>query len=258
MLGLLALGACARPIGDFGRAETTFTHDVAMPAIGAARTQLEDRPFSGFNRTDQENAMQDRIWRFLVASHSHDWFYDIAMELKRTGLSTASDRRFSTDRYYKWLHGTAYASSAVRYATLASDIDADLATLPETFKSICAVIEVDRERKVAASGIASLDDPTSQAVFARKAENNDAIGWFTRSLRYRYESYSYALDHLLVETPHPQGEGVDARLSDLDQFVIAAEHGQFCAPASGSAPPRAGMRPIPSRYARPVGSNAGS
>jgi hypothetical protein len=258
-LGCLALlGACARPVGDFGRADPSFTHDTAMPALGAARAQLEDRPVSGFNRTDQENAMNDRIWRFLVSNNSHDWFYDIAMELKRTGLSTASDTRFSPDRYYKWLHGTDYASSAVRYATLASDVNADIATLPETFKSICAVLEVDRERAVAASGIASLDDPTSRSVFARKAENSATINWFTRSLRYRYKAYSYALDHLLVETPHPQGEAVDARLGDLDQFVIGAQRGQFCQPAPGVVPPREGMRSIPSRYARPQQSGVGS
>jgi hypothetical protein len=258
-LGLLVvLGGCARPVGDFGRAESSFTHDTVLPAIGSARAQLEGRPVSSFNRTDQENEMHDRIWRFLIAPHSKDWFFDIAVELKRTGLSTASDTRFRIDRYYNRLHGTTYASSKVRYATLASDIDADLATLPDTFASICAVIEVDRERRVAASGIAGLDDPSTQSVIARKAENADAIGWFTRALRYRYGSYSYTLDHLLVETPHPQGQGVDAQLGDLDQFVISAEHGDFCAPSRPNRH-RLGLRPIPSRYATPVPrSNAGS
>jgi hypothetical protein len=59
---LLTLAGCARPTGDFGRAEHNVLHDEVMPAIGKARAKGSD-----FNLADQEVEMRDRIWRYLVA-----------------------------------------------------------------------------------------------------------------------------------------------------------------------------------------------
>ena len=113
---LLLLAGCARPVGDFGRAEPGVVNDQVMPAVGTLRAQLNGEPVSSFNKTDEEVEMADRIWRFMTSGRTRDWFYDVAAEWRRTRLWPGV--KFDTDRYYNWLHGTAYQSSSVRYATI--------------------------------------------------------------------------------------------------------------------------------------------
>jgi hypothetical protein len=222
------LTGCARPVGDFGRAEVDPIHDELMPTLGAKRALKAGEPVSSFNLTDQEQEMRDRIWRYLVAPHAYDWFGDNVAELQRTRLVAPSAKPLKVDLYYLWLHGERFASSRTRYSRLGDDVRSDLDMLPSTFQSICAVLEIERERGVAADGLNLEDDFVRNAV-ARQAENHAAIDWFVRALANRYESYSYALDHLLVETPHEGAVAVNGQLSDLAIGVEAAERGDFCA-----------------------------
>jgi hypothetical protein len=243
---LILIAACARPVGDFGRAAPSFTHDELMPAVGAARADAAGEPVSDFNRTDQEDEMHNRVWRFLIAPHAKDWFFDVAVELKRTRISTASDTRFRKDRYYDWLHETKYESSRIRYATITEDAKMDIATVPETFVSICEVIEIDRQRAIALDGVGPIEVSVAENVAARKYENDQAIGWFVRALRYRFDSYTYALEHLLVETPHEEARETDVQLTILEGYVRRAERGDFC--GDGRYDDGIGRVEIPSRY----------
>lgn len=230
-VGLVLLGAAcvARPTGDFGRASPSWTHDEAMPALGGLkREHLDKKPVSSLNRTDEERLMHDRIWRYLTAPHAKDWMFDISVEFQRTGFGV-TDHMFRTDRYYGLLSGTRYASSHTRFAKLADDISIDLQLLSPTFASICAVIEIDRRRGIAANGAVGLDAALLQEQRDRAAENDETIGWFTRALRYRYESYELALNRLLVETPHQGAVRVDGLLSQMLIGVEQAERGDFCA-----------------------------
>ncbi|PXA90410.1 hypothetical protein DMC47_27535 [Nostoc sp. 3335mG] len=250
MMGTLllagALAACAsRPVGDFGRARPDVVHDQVMPAIGTFMARQRE-PVSNFNQTDQEREMHDRTWRFLVAPHARDWMFDSSAELQRTRIGRARDFTFSTDRYYVWLKKTHYASSRVRYATLGRHILADLDTLPTTFASICAVLEVDRNRQVALASLTNLAPDAARDVAARNYENSFHIEWFVRAVTYRYESYSYALDNLLVETPHEQSIGVDRSLEQLAAWAARATRHDFCSGAD--APAWHGDVVIPSRF----------
>jgi hypothetical protein len=246
---VLLLAGCARPVGDLGRAAPDVIHDDLMPAAGAARARAQGEPVSDFNRTDEETEMADRIWRFETSGHTHDWFFDTIAEWRRTRLLPAGGGpHFTPDRYYNYLHGTAYQSAPVRYATMTEDIEADLATIPDTFAAICKVEAIDHRRRLAAASL-----PAGRAMqpdlTARLIENNREIAEFVAALRYRYESYSYALDHLLVETPYPAARTVDADLRRLEVEVAIAESGDFC----GTGPAPAVSRPplrmqVPSRY----------
>jgi len=251
MLALLvATSACAqRPTGDFGRARPGVLHDEMMPAIGRTRAELAGEPVSQFNLTDQERVMHDRVWRFPVAAHARDWFFDVSVELQRTRLTGARDHNFAPDRYYRWLRQTAFASSHVRYNAVADHVTADLDTMPSTFGAICAVIEVDRQRGVASSEISGIGAGTRANAVARQAENEVQIDWFVRAVTYRYDSYSFALDHLLVETPHEEAIKVDGLLSDLGVYVERAQRGDFCAGAGGAVVKDNGA--IPSRLLMP-------
>lgn len=244
----MMLAACvARPVGDFGRAAPSWTHDTAMPAVGDFIAANRNEPVSTFNKTDQENQMQDRVWRFLVAAHAKDWEFDGSAELQRTRITFPRDENFTIERYYNWLKTTNYQSSRTRYSTVGSHITADLDTLPTTFASICAVIEIDRQRKVAYANLQNgLAPRIAEEVAARKYENDAFIAWFVRALAYRYNSYDYALDNLLVETPHEQSLAVDDALRRMSVFVSRAQRGDFCANAGGGS--GGGSVVIPSRY----------
>jgi len=242
----LASGCVSRPVGDFGRADPSFTHDVMMPTIGNALAKGHHEPVSNFNWTDQEEEMHNRVWRFLVAPHTKDWFYDVAVELQRTRITGETDLRFAVDRYYTWLKRADYGSSRTRYSTVGRHIQADIDTLPTTFTSICQVWEVDRQRDVAESGLSGLEPSVARDVRARRAENDMHINWFVRALDYRYQSYDYALDHLLVETPHEQSLAVDDLLAQMKVYLDRANGGDFCSRQGGSHYDQQSV--IPSRY----------
>ena len=228
------MGACARPTGDFGRAAPSVLHDEIMPAIGAARARADGEPVSAFNLTDQEREMHDRVWRFIIAPHARDWFYDSAVEMQRTRLASNLDTQFFADRYYDSLRSTQFQSSRVRYRKVAHDIEIDIATLPETFAAICRVIAVDRQRAIAVDHVALGAPDGAAQVAARRWENDQKIDWFVRALVYRYQSYSLALDRLLGETPHEEARIVDAQLVRLEPYVERAQAGDFCLDGSGS------------------------
>ena len=67
-----------------------------------------------------------------------------------------------------------------------------------------------------------------------------------RALNYRYDSYDFALDNLLVETPHEQSLAVDDSLRRLSAYVVRANRGDFCSGAGGGH--AGGHVIIPSRY----------
>lgn len=205
-----------------------------MPVVGDFMARQRKEAVSSFNKTDQETEMHDRVWRFLVATHAKDWFYDTAVELQRTRITAATDLNFQIDRYYKWLKSTTYQSSRTRYNTVGSHITADIDTVPSTFAAICAVIEVDRQRAEALRGLSGLDPNAANNVAARKLENDASIAWFVRALNYRYESYDYALNNLLVETPHEQSLAVDEALRRMSVFVTRANRGDFCGAQAGN------------------------
>lgn len=227
---VLLTAACTttRPMGDFGRPRESVLNDEVMPAIGNAKREFIDKkPVSTFNQTDQEREMHDRVWRYLTAAHAKDWSFDTSVEFQRTRIGV-TDHKFKTDRYYKLITSERYASSRVRYSTMADHIALDIDLMPSTFRSICAVIEVDRQRDVAAGELTGLEPAMRQEQRDRKAENDEKIGWFVRAIRYRYESYNYALEHLLVETPHEDAVRVDGLLSQLLGWVEQGERNDFC------------------------------
>lgn len=246
-LVILTVGCVARPVGDFGRAAPSFTHDTAMPLAGDYLAGQREEAVSTFNRTDQEGEMHNRIWRFLIAPHSKDWMFDASVELQRTRIVAARDTEFTIERYYNWLKSTAYQSSRTRYATVGADAQADIDTLPTTFAAICAVVEIDRQRAVALSGLRQGIPPDMGGeVAARKLENDASISWFVRALNYRYDSYDFALDNLLVETPHEQSLAVDEALKRLSVFVGRANRRDFC--GGGNLGTGSGRVIIPSRF----------
>ena len=246
LLAGLATACVSRPVGDFGRAQPGVMHDQVMPYIGSKIAANRGELVSNLNQTDQEREMHDRTWRFLVAAHSRDWMFDTSVELQRTRIGPASDYTYTPERYYNWLRSTPYQSSPTRYNTVGRHILADIDTIPSTFLAICAVQEVDRQRRIALAELPNIEQSVAANVAARRVENQWHVDWFVRALTYRYQSYSYALDHLLVETPHQQSMAVDESLRRMKPYVDRAIRGDFCAGGTGSG--GGGTVTIPSRF----------
>jgi hypothetical protein len=225
---ILVIAGCARPVGDFGRASDSVLHDEVLPGLGGFRAAQSGEPVSVFNLAYQEKEMRDRVWRYLGAPHARDWFYDTMVELERTRVAPHGTFKFKTDLYYLWLASERFASSQVRYSRLKDDIEADVGAMSATFGAICVVEGMNRQRRIAGDGIEGLEPAMLEEAADREAENDLIVGWFTRSVGYRYDSYSYALDHLLVETPHEEAIAVDAALSEMAIQVEAAGRDDFC------------------------------
>lgn len=252
LLAGIAASCVSRPTGDFGRTQPGVLHDSIMPYAGKLIAANRREPVSNLNQTDQEREMHDRTWRFLVAAHSQDWMFDTSVELQRTRIGSARDFRFTPERYYTWLRTTHYQSSTTRYNTVGRHILADIDTVPTTFQAICAVEDVDRQRRVALVELGGIEQSVADNVAARYTENQWHIQWFVRALNYRYESYSYALDHLLVETPHEQSMAVDDNLRRMRTWVDRANRGDFCVSTGGGS---RNSVTIPSRFQTMVPDN---
>jgi hypothetical protein len=233
VLVLLSISACARPIGDFGRAEASPLADSTAHVTDIAREI--SAPASVLNWTDEEREMRDRIWRYLVSPDGYDWLGDSFTELTRLGFGRAHFRPTPKDAYYRWLHGTTFASSPVRYARLSDDVEADLGMMPAVFAAICSVQQIDHQRGIAANGLPGVDPKMRSAAGARRQENDATVRWFSDSLDARYEGYSYALDNLLIDTPHDAAIAADSKLSELRAAVDAADSGDFCSELHGSS-----------------------
>lgn len=231
MLGAaFGMAACARPVGDFGRAQSDVLHDEVLPRVGALAANGREEHVSLFNLTNEEKDMRNRIWRFLVANKAQDWMFDHSVEMQRTRLSKPVDLNFRTDRYYRYLRLDDFASSRGRYLRLSQDVYDDIETIPGAFASICHVMEIERRRQVALSGLYSSNDAVKQQVVAREYENKNFITWFARAVDYRYKSYDVALNRLLVETPHEEAHTVNEYLNRFAVHVGRAKNGEFCDP----------------------------
>ena len=246
LVAALSVTGCVRTAGDFNRRAPSALADGLLPQLGAKRAGLQHEAVSTLLVADEEEAMVNRVWRYLTAPHAADWKFNIAVDLKASRLSPQLPATsFEVTRYYNSLRKDAYASSRVRFTTIAADIDRDIAMLPEAFAAICVVQELDRKRAIALAA-SRLGPVLPVEVADRRLENDNTIAWFVAALRYRYDSYSFALDTLLVETPHQEAREVDWRLGALQLFVVEAMAGHFCA-GGGDVDPDAGGA-IASRY----------
>lgn len=226
VFSLLALSACAQAGGDLGRPrQGAFEKLRAMP----------DRPAVAM--TDEEREMENRIWRYLVAPHADRWAWRASIEQQAKLMSPPDKAPPPADAYARHLMAQPFASSHVRYRAVAADVRTDIALMPQTFASICAVREIDRRRLIAANDVRGLDPARVAAVQIQVQRNDNRIGWFMEALVVRYTGYATALDILLVETPHEEARIVDAELSNLSVWMERAHRGDWCAAAPVTAAP---------------------
>ena len=228
MLAVLSTGpANAQQLGDFGRLEPGVVNDDLLPLVDPNRKGTNGKPLAGMNVTDEEIEMRDRVWRFLAAPQVKDWAWAYTAEIRPAKAGGGTKKQIG--KYYRWLSAQRYDSSHARFNTIAEHAGLDIDTLPATFASICTVIEVDRQRGVAVAEIDGIDKKLLAKVDKRDRDNGLFISRFILALNFRYNSYQYALDHLLVETPSREAVDVDTALHELSRWVYRANAHDFCA-----------------------------
>ena len=214
---LLGFTSACSQTGDLGR-------------VHQAPASFFDRPFglqakSDFSiiEGDEEKQMRNVTQRFVSTIDGRSWLTSIRNIVRRIegGKPLESD-------YYLWLRSQPFSSDAGRYNALLGEVELDSITLPNVFTAICAVQEKDRRRSIAAEAIVQTDLETLNALSERRRANNENTAKFTAILGFRYDSYSYALEHLLVESPHELARQVDDKLNILAVQVQVAEANQFC------------------------------
>jgi len=220
-------------------------NDDLLPLLDPNRKGTNGRPLGGMNVTDEEIEMRDRIWRFLAAPQVKDWAWPYSAELRPAKAGGGTPKQIG--KYYRWLSEQRYSSSHARYNLISEHAGWDIGTLPGVFKSICIVIDIDRQRGVAVADIDGLDPAMLAKVDRRDKDNGIFILRFISALNFRFSSYQYALDHLIVETPGKEAVEVDAVLDDLSVWVDRANAHDFCSGGVVFAGGRGDDKALPSR-----------
>lgn len=222
LMGLLVSVSACSSTGDFGRVRN------APPSF------LDQRPGSDLQgnlqivQTDEEKQMRRSGQRFVSTFDDNSWL----SRIRFTANALAGEYPNEAD-YYRWLRSQPFGASSARYGALENEVTTDSMTLPAAFFSICAVQQTDSRRAIAAQSLTNVEPETLALLAQRRQENNQYISEFIAVIGFRYDSYSYALEHLLVETPHEAARRVDNKLNTLAVQVQVAQANQFCSTPAG-------------------------
>ncbi len=169
--------------------------------------------------------MQNLMQRFFSPMQKQSWLSPV-----RQGARALAGEVPDRSDYFLWLRSRPFASSTGRYRALLNEVQLDVMTLPAVFDAICAVQNTDRRRLLAMQNIADVSPVTRQAISERAGQNRKTITGFVSRVEFRYYSYSYALENLLLETPDEIARQVDDQLGLLAARMQVAIAGRFCNP----------------------------
>lgn len=228
IVAIVALSACSsQRSGDFGRQQGDYISKNVFDPIDRRLMSGGKMELSRLPLTDDEQRMYDVVWRFYSAPYAKDWSAFGAPRVSPLRLKSGEAFE-NTDGYYAWLRRTDFKSSGTRFNSVASHVSADVQTAGSAFAAICTVKKTDAQRKTASAAFPELGEDERLQVQMRLEENRQTIVNFAMALDYRYQSYSYALKRLVVETPDEKARAVDDELSALRIWVDAAQRLDFC------------------------------
>ena len=206
--GLLSLLASCAQQGDFGRAAPSAWNGL-IETTGALSARVRGEPASAFPFTDDEIALRDRAWRFLMPAAPREAFLDVVANLTRTRVLPPSWRWPEVSDYHDGLMADSGRSSVSRYRRLGDDATADARLIPPFAATAARVIEADALRLRSLPFVKTLEDDDVREAAMRVGENRCLIAWVRLSALERAEGYRYSLEHLLVEVPSA-GEAASA------------------------------------------------
>lgn len=231
---LVAVAACGRPTGDFGRAAPSYLHDTLLPVAGDfIASQARKEPVSAFPLTDDEIELRNRAWAFVRAPHARDWWLDTLVEGERTRIlpilkgdaETAAmfpeialpliAPAYDRSRYHRYLLSDGRRSTETLWTRVTDDARADTALVPPFCAVAARVRRADVERLGALRRQGLVEAGLHEGAEARVWENEETISWVWQALGYRGASYRYAIDHLEVEAPSDQLATAERALAGL-------------------------------------------
>lgn len=213
----LLTGACASPIGDFGRPNSSFINDEVFPRVGAHSAAYRGEPVSFAPHTNEERDLQNQAYAILMPAQPRSEWDRAFAEMRRTRIIPNDTPYFDARAYADNLLGTHYRSSTARYSKLIDDIRSDLSRVGPFFASARRVVDMDTVRERSLSKLSSVTPADHENAMARIAENRMLIGWVYRRLGERFAGYRIALEQLVVATPAPAAVDAERALKSLEE-----------------------------------------
>jgi hypothetical protein len=222
MLALLLLAGCAN--GDFGRIRPALVTDGIHDWVGSAAARSAAAPVSSFRLTDQERTLRDLAYPLIEPPYDRQRWYSILGEYGVSRFFLPDwwhpDRAAYYRRLkYKYFIFERYRSEAGQYAKLIEDIRNDVTRIDPFFNVAARVADLDRKRQRSLDYISGLTPSERGNTLARIGENTLIVSWVARSLEDRAESYRYALERMVIETPSRQAVETEQALTLMQQKI---------------------------------------
>lgn len=223
LLALTLLAGCGVN-RDFGEVRPSLVRDDIHDWLGySAPAKREAFPPSAFDMTDDERALRDLAYPLIEPSYDRQRWFSVFAEYGLTGVGQS--RGFDRTVYAHHLLTDSYRSPAARYATLLEDIRNDETRMPGFFETATRVIDIDEKRRKSLSYVSSLSESERSNAQARIRENRRVIKMVGLTLSQRCESYRYALERLVIQTPSNEAVTVERELSKLQAMIARYKSG---------------------------------
>lgn len=220
---VLGLSVAACTAGDFGRPRPGVWNDVIGPELGFWSAKARGEAASPFHLTDDEEQLRDRAWRFIMPASERSYFERQVSDLAYKRILPVEAQSNAVSDYFNALTGGAYRSQVSRYNRLAEDANADRLLIGPFRVNAGRVVAADRVRMRTVDASPLVLPEQRGPAFARVVENEGLILWVCERIRFRMESYRYALANLVVEMP--SREAIRAERSIM---ALEAEAGPLC------------------------------
>lgn len=215
----LAAGAC-NTSGDFGRPRADLWNDTILPQVGFRAASYRGEAASPFRMTDDENQLRDRAWRFVMPASERDYFEREVSALVYARVLPVDKQSMAISDYHRALTSGSYVSQASRYNRLAEDANADRLLISPFRGNAARVVAADRVRLRMVDGSPLVPPDKRDPAFARVVENEGLILWVCERVRFRVESYRYALANLVVETPSREAIRAERAIMALEAEAV--------------------------------------
>jgi hypothetical protein len=221
-LQLSTLQGCSS-IGDFDRLQEALKTDDIHGWVGQEAATHSSQPISFANLSDPERSLRDHAFPLIEPPYDRARWDAVVYEYGVKRGLRASLWSTDTSLYYQNLYKANYRSSAGRYHRLIDDVRNDIVRIDSFFDLAQRVADLDRRRESSIEAMPDLGAGERASAMARIGENALTIAWVHHALMLRYESYRYALDHLVAGEPEHIAAQADIVLAQMLQKIQAVQ-----------------------------------
>ena len=239
MLACLVAG-CAADQGDFGRPVNNYVNDTLLPKIGDRMARQRGEPVSDFMLTDDEKELRARSYRFIMPIHRDAFRARNEVEWVRTRIWPDSLYRPDPTLYYRLMRKDDFKSNYGRWNAILDEITADIPLIQPYYVVWQAVCRADLQRLGALNRTVGLTPHELDDAEARVWENRRVADWAVAGMRWRIESYDYAIQRTEIEIPTGDAEleaglALDRLAAEVD-WLQAAVDDPTCGGAAAPVP----------------------